>query len=585
MSSGPEVAGSAARAEEATRPPRLAGSSRVALGVLTSRLFGLVRESVFAALFGVGAHADVLTVVFRGPMLIQSLLGEQALSASFIPNYCRLVDADRREAAGRLAGAIFGLLLAVAAMATLVGVFFAPAIVSLTAPGFLADAAEVAAGEAAVDRFRLAVPAVRFLLPMGGVLLLSAWSLGVLNSHRRFFLPYVAPVVWNLAIIGSLAGMLLWVVPDAGGLGKLADSWLDRLLMAACIGALGGGLLQFLVQLPTVATVLRGFRLSFSTRVEGVRDTLRAFTPILASRGAVQMSSYLDQVLASLLAAGALAGLRWSALLYMLPLSLSAHAVATAELPELSRVAGDPGATVRKVRRGLRQIAFPAVPAMIGYLTLGFFAVGLVFGRGSFEKVDQWLVYLVLAGYTLGMLPVAWTRLLQTVFYAMGETRTPARYAIGRLTLSAILGLSLMFWFDRVRVNDLVGLDAGSRDLYLGAMGLTVAAGLSAWVELALLRRALRRRLPALALPSRSAARMAGWALVAVLPAAAVAALGAAWPPGLRAAATLLVYAGFYLGVAHRAGWEELEWWVGRLGRRSSHDATPTQHLDREEDA
>ena len=163
--------------------PRLGGSARIGVGILLSRLAGLVREGVVAAVFGAGGLADVLAMAFRGPNLLQNLLGEQTLSASFIPVYSRLLGEGREEEAGRFAGAIFGLLLATTAAIALGGVLLAPQFVTLVAPGFLGDAA---AG-AAIDRFELTVLAVRIIFPMTAFLVLSAWSLGVLNSHRRFF--------------------------------------------------------------------------------------------------------------------------------------------------------------------------------------------------------------------------------------------------------------------------------------------------------------------------------------------------------------------------------------------------------------
>jgi putative peptidoglycan lipid II flippase len=171
---------------EGRRPPRAA--SRVALGIGCSRALGFLREAVLAYFFGAGPHADVFRTALRGPNLLQNLLGEQTLSASFIPVYSRLLASGRPEVAGRFAGAIFGILLAVAAGVSLVGIWLAEPIVSLLAPGYLADAARVAAGELSIDRFPLAVRAVRIIFPMTGILVLSAWALGVLNSHRRFFI-------------------------------------------------------------------------------------------------------------------------------------------------------------------------------------------------------------------------------------------------------------------------------------------------------------------------------------------------------------------------------------------------------------
>ena len=176
----------------------------MALVIFSCRVFGLIREASLGFFFGAGPHADVFRTALRGPNVLQNLLGEQTLSVSFIPVYSRMLEEGREEEAGRFAGAVFGLLAALAAALALTGILLAKPIVALLAPGFLGDAAQVAAGTAAVDRYPLAVAAVRFIFPMTGLLVLSAWAMGVLNSHRRFFLPYFAPEVWNASIIAAL---------------------------------------------------------------------------------------------------------------------------------------------------------------------------------------------------------------------------------------------------------------------------------------------------------------------------------------------------------------------------------------------
>ncbi len=531
-----------------------AGAAIVALGILASRVLGFVRSRVFAHYFGVGPHSDVLTFAFRAPNVIQNLLGEGTLSAAFIPIYSRLVEDGRREEAGRFAGAVFGLLLAVAATFSLLGILLARPIVWVLAPGFR-DAGSV-------DRFELAVAASRILFPMTGFLVLAVWALGVLNSHRRFFVPYVAPVVWNAAII---AGVIWAGLAGDGDTSSLAG--LNRLLFAACWGGLAGGLLQFLVQLPTVAGVLRGFRLSFSTRVPGVREALTAFGPVVAGRGVVQLASYLDMFLAALLAEGAVAAIGYAQMPYMLPISLFGISVAAAELPELSRLGRSREDLFARVRRSLRQMAFLNVPTFVGYLAFGYLIIGLLLRTGNFGRTDNWLVYLILAGYTLGLLPSTSSRLLQNTFYALGDTRTPARTATLRVALSASLGFLLMVALERYSVANLTGVAEG-RPLRLGAVGLALASAVGAWAEFLILRAALARREPAFGLPQREIGRMLLLALAAAVPAAL---LWRVLPPvhvAAQAAVVVGVFAAGYLLLARLTGAEEMEFWMGRFGRR-----------------
>ncbi len=533
-------------------------------GILLSRIMGLVREGTLARYFGVSPYQDALTTAFRVPNILQNLLGEGILSASFIPIYSGLLAEGKEKEAGRFAGAIFGLLLAAAAGVALLGNLLARPVVLFLAPGFRGDAARVAAGTLAVDRFALTVTGVRILFPMTGVLVLSVWALAVLNSNRRFFLPYFAPVLWNAAIIGALifAGRNL-----AHGLQDAVTQ--TSLFRVVCWGALLGGLLQFLVQLPGVVRVLKGFRLSFSTRVPGVREALSAWWPAVAGRGVVQLAGYIDLFLASLLATGAQSADRFAQMFYLLPISLFGISVAASELPELSRLRaeGAGAAMIGRVQRALRYVAFLNVPTVIGYFAFGYLVIGL-YRRGNFGAGANWLVYLVLCGYTTGILATTTSRLLQNTFYALGDTRSPARIAAIRVGSSALLALPLMFFFDRYPLATLVGPQAGGK-LFLGSVGLSLASGFGAWMELFQLRRALRRRLPEFDLPWRDDARMIVIALGAALPGAAVWwLLPSALHPILKAALVLGTYGAAYLTLARLAGVEEVEAFIGGLRRR-----------------
>ncbi len=536
----------------------------VASGILASRLAGFLRGRAVAYYFGVGPFADVFATALRAPNALQVLLGEGTLSASFIPVYVRLVEAGRKVEAGRFAGAVLGLLIAVTAAAVLLGMAFAGPLVALLTPGYLADAAKLAAGEATADRFALSVTAVRIVFPMTGFLVLSVWALGVLNSHRRFFLAYFAPVLWNAAIIAALVAAGRGLLPPLGLMpGGAGAADLDGLLEAACWGALAGGVLQLAVQLPTALSLLGGLKLSLSPAVPGVREALAAFGPVVAGRGVVQLAGYLDLILASLLATGAVAALANAQVLYLLPISLFGMSVAAAELPELARA----GAAARedlagRLSGGVGQVAFLAVPAALGYLAFGFLVVGALYRTGRFGEAETWLVTCVLAGYALGLPASTCSRLLQNTFYALSDSRTPARIAGLRVLVAALAAVPLMLWLDRFTVP-------GS-ELRLGAVGLTLAASLGAWLELARLRAALAARIPELDWPWRDLGRMLAAAALAALPAAGVWRLAAGLHPALAAALVLVPYAGLYLALARWLGLGHANRWLGArlLGNR-----------------
>jgi putative peptidoglycan lipid II flippase len=549
------------------RPRSRAGAASVFAGIVLSRLMGFVREGAFARYFGVGPHQDALTAAMRVPNVLQNLLGEGALSASFIPIYSGLLEEGRDEEAGRFAGAIFGLMAAAAAAFALLGILLAKPIVFALAPGFLRDAAAVAAGRMTVDRFALAVTGVRILFPMTGLLVLSVWALAILNSNRRFFLPYFAPVLWNSAIIAALviAGHHFHDnhLPDTRGAAEQI-----QLFTAACWGAFAGGLLQFLVQLPMVLGILRGFRPSLSLAVPGVREALAAWWPAVAGRGVVQLAGYIDLFLATSLATGAASADRFAQMFYLLPISLFGISVAASELPEMSRLRGEGAAPalLARIQRSLRYVAFLNIPTVIGYLAFGFLVVGF-YRRGNFGVPENWLVYLVLCGYSTGILATTTSRLLQNTFYALGDTRSPARIAAMRVGTSVLVALPLMFFLDRFRLSSLVGPLPG-RVLYLGSVGLALASGFGAWMELYQLRAALRRRLPEFELPWREDARMMLLALAATLPGALVWWLLPPLRPIFKAVLVLGTYGASYLLLAKLARVEEVESLLAGARRR-----------------
>ncbi len=203
---------------------------------------------------------------------------------------------------------------------------------------------------------------------------------------------------------------------------------------------------------------------------------------------------------------------------------------------------------------------------MVGYLVFGLLVAGLLFRGGRFTAADNYLVYAVLGGYTLGLLASATSRLVQNTFFALGDTKTPAKVAALRLGVDASLGAGLMLWLDRYSVAAAFGLESsGGEELYLGALGLALAASIGAWVELALLRRRLLARAPELALPARAIGRLFAAAALLALPAVGVwSSLPAGLPVRAQAMIVLPLYPLVYLGFAWWRSSPELELWLGR---------------------
>jgi putative peptidoglycan lipid II flippase len=290
---------------------------------------------------------------------------------------------------------------------------------------------------------------------------------------------------------------------------------------------------------------------------------------VVLGRGAYQVSGYIDTFLAGFLATGAVAAQNSALVLYLLPISLFGMSVAASELPELSRISGSAlPAFLDRVERSIRQILFLVIPTSVGYLAFGLLVIGAFYERGAWGRADTWLVYLVLGAYTLGLAATTATRLVQNAFYALDDTRTPARIALARLAASAAIGAALMVALDAMTLRDVIELPAGERTLRLGAVGLAIGAACGAWLEMALMTAALRRREASFALPWGAAGRMTGLAMLAALPAAGVWWLLPALPILIDAMAVLALYAATYLWLAGRMGFAEQEAWVGRLRRR-----------------
>lgn len=501
-------------------------ASRVAAGILVSRIFGFARDIVFAHHFGTGALADAWRAALRIPNVLQNLLGEGTLSASFIPVYVRLLEEGREEAAGRAAGAVLGLLATVAGALAALGVWAAPWLATLVATGFEAD-----------GRADILASLLRMLFPMTAVLVVSAWALGILNSHRRFFVSYVAPALWNLAMIVALVG--------AAGRGVFGAD----LIFAMAWGALAGGVLQLLFQLPFLLRFLKHVVPSLSTRITGVREIVTNFVPVFAARGAVNLSALVDTNLASRLSTGAVGIMGYAQLLYLLPLSLFGMSVAAAELPELSR---DRTAGVKAVRerteRAVETVLFWLIPITAGYIVFREEVMAIYRTGGAFGETDAIATGLVLAAYAVGLPASGTSRVLSSAFFALENTRTPARIAYARILVSAAVGIALMFPLDRVTVGEL-GLELG-----LGAAGLAVGASLGAWLELALLRHNLARQLSGMSLGGPRLARCLLAALVATAVGLVPKLLLPPVQPALAAAATILPVAVAYLWVAHALG-------------------------------
>ena len=500
------------------------GSGRNAVlvgsGIFLSHIFGLVRERAIAHFFGNKDAADAFKAALRIPNILQNLFGEGALSSSFIPVYASLLSSGNKEEANRVARVIFSILALVMSLLVLAGILAAPLLLFLIAPGF-----EGAKRDATIQL-------VRILFPGIGILVLSAWCLGILNSHRRFFLPYAAPIVWNLAIIAALVGF--------GGRIELYS-----LAEIVAWGAVAGSVLQLGVQLPSALRLAGRIRFQFDTASSNVRTVIRNFIPGVAGRGVNQLSSYIDVSLASLLATeGTVATLLYTQTIYLLPVSLFGMSISNAELPEMASQTGSDKAIADalslRLNSAMRRVTFFIIPSIAAFLALGDSVVALLYQTGRFTRGNVEYVWAVLAGYTVGLLAATLGRLYTSAFWALRDTRTPFKFASIRVAVAAGLGWLLAF-----PVSRWIGLPA-----HLGLIGLTLAAGMAAWIEFTLLRLSMKRRIGKTGLQPAYAAKLSLIAVIAAGIAFAIKYWIQSLPPLLSGPIVLSVFGLIYLGSA-----------------------------------
>ena len=490
-------------------------SALIGAGIFISRLLGLLRQSLIAKYLGADWVSDAFNGAFKITNFLQNLFGEGALSASFIPVYANALARGDEEEADRIAGAVASLLALIVAVIVALGIVFAPLVVKLVVGGF--------SGE----KLALTVRLTRILFPGAGIFVMSAWCLGILNSHRRFFLSYVAPVFWNLAMIAALLG----VGPKVGEL---------ELAVVLAFASVLGAALQMGVQLPSVFRLLKHPRFAPDYGFAPVRVVLHNFVPALFSRGVVQISGFIDTYMASFLPNGVVTLLQNAQTIYLLPISLFGMSISAAELPEMSRETSSGEEAFARLRgrlnAALPRVAFFVVPSAVGFFVLGEAISGVLLQHGRFTRVDSLRTWAILAGSAVGLVASALGRLYSSTFYALRDTRTPLWFALVRVVLTG--GLGYLFAFPLPR---LLGLPAWS-----GAAGLTVSAGIAGWVEFLLLRRAIAARIGPTGIARSLLLRLWAAALLAGAAGWGVMSLVAPTHQMIRGAAALLAFAVVY---------------------------------------
>lgn len=441
----------------------------VATGIFLSRIFGFLRERAIAHYFGNSDLNDAFKAAYRIPNFLQNLLGEGVLSASFIPVYAESLALKKDEEAREVAFSVFWLLFLLVSVLSFLGIFFAPQLLPFVAPGFTGEKQE------------LTIKLVQILFPGTAILVLSAWCLGVLNTHGKFFLSYSAPVIWNLT---QMIVLLLCAQSIMG----------VELIEALAWSLLLGSFLQFLIQVPQVLKALKKVSFHFNLSHPRVQLVIHNFLPILFSRGVVQVSAYVDVWLASLLPSGAVSSMSFAQMLYLLPISLFGMSISAAELPAMSSVVGDPKSIFEvlktRIQRSSERIAFFVVPSVVVFVFLGNALVGMVFQTGAFNQDNNFDVWRALAGSSIGLLAATLGRIYSSAFYAIKDTKTPMKFALIRVALTIGLGFLMGLKLPQY----LKELDPNFNSMW-GLAGLTSSAGIAAWVEFLLLKNKMTQKM------------------------------------------------------------------------------------------
>jgi putative peptidoglycan lipid II flippase len=402
-------------------------SGVVAVAVMCSRMLGLVREMLFAGLFGSGLMG-IFTVAFRAPNLLRDLFAEGALSTAFITVFSQKIEKEGNQSAWVLASKMMTLAAIFMSLVTVLGVIFSRPLIGILAPGFEAADAE------------MTILLTRIMFPFILLVSLAALVMGMLNAKNIFGIPALASSFFNL---GSIAGGAVfgWMLDPHFG---------QRALIGLAMGTLVGGLLQLAVQLPSLRKVGYAFRPDFHWRDPGVRKILLLMVPSVIAASAVQINVMVNSGFASFLGKEAVSWLNFSFRLMQLPLGVFGVAVATITLPVVSRIAAgtDRGQFGPTLGRAMRLAVFLTLPSAVGLYFLARPIIRLIYERGEFHANDTLQTGLALQCYAMGLVSYSCVKVLSPAFYAINKKWTPMFVSFGAIALNFGLNYLFIFHFD-----------------------------------------------------------------------------------------------------------------------------------------
>jgi putative peptidoglycan lipid II flippase len=427
----------------------------VGLAVMCSRILGLVREQVFAGLFGGGRAMDAFTVAFRTPNLLRDMFAEGALSTAFVTTFSKKIANEGEESAWKLASKFATLTVVFLSVVTLAGIVIAPLLIKLFAPGFDHDKAA------------LTVLLARIMYPFILLVSLAALVMGMLNARNVFGVPAMASSFFNVGSILGGVGVGYWIDPHFG----------TKALIGLAVGTLIGGGLQLAVQLPAVYRAGFRFRPDFAWKDAGVKTILALMGPAIIAASSVQFNVMINTMFASNLGDGPIFWLQIAFRLMQLPLGIFGVAIGTVTLPVLSRsiAAGNVVEFRQNLARGMRLAFLLTIPSTIGLMLLAEPIISLLYQHGKFDANSTAQAAGALKYYALGLVAYSAMKVLVPAFYALDRRKTPMNVSF--IAVAVNLGLNWLFTFR----------------LGLGHRGLALSTGCVALTNFAMLYWLMRR--------------------------------------------------------------------------------------------
>lgn len=409
----------------------------ISLATVISRILGLVREQLFAFLLGATNFADAFFVAFRIPNMLRDLFAEGSLSTAFIPVFTDYLIRKDRKRAFRLANYVINFLLLAVGGLTLLGYLYTPSIVKFIAPGFVPDPA----------KFQITVVMTQILMPFLLVISLAAIFMGILNTRGRFFLPALAPAIFNVVII--ITGVLILIFDPRD---------MDKAVLWS-VGSLLGGIVQFFIQVPYARK--EGYRyepcMDWKFAEPGLRRILKLMLPSVIGLAAMQINVVVNTNLASLLEAGTVSCLNYSFRLLQLPIGIFGVAISTVSTALIAKDVArrDRESLKDNIAFSLKLNSFVSVPSMILLMVLGLPAVRLLFQHGRFTGRDSLLTYYSLLYYAPSLFFFSGIKIFAPVFYAIKKVSIPV------IATFLAVGVNLLVSVGTFRSMGIRGLSLG----------------------------------------------------------------------------------------------------------------------------